>query len=649
MAGPLWTPSQARIDGSQLTRFQRETERLTGRSFASYADLHQWSVDEAPEFWARVWDHAGVIGDRGARLVVDRERMPGARFLPDARLNYAENLLRGSDHRTAIVAVTEDAHVRSLTLGDLKRDVARVAHALRASGVTPGDRVAGVMANVPEAVIALLACATIGAVWSSCSPDFGADGIVDRFGQIEPVLLIGVDGYAYGGKRFDCRQKITEVVSRIASIRTTVMVQFAGLGSPDTVDGTHVDWTTWSRDQSSEWPSYERWPFDHPLYILYSSGTTGVPKCIVHRAGGALLEHIKEHQLQADICHTDRIFYFTTCGWMMWNWLVSALASEATIVLFDGSPFFPDGHALFTLADRLAITVFGTSAKWIDSVKKAGIRPRDSHRLDTVRTIVSTGSPLLPESFVFVYESIKRDVHLTSVSGGTDIVGCFVGGNPNGPVWPGEIQAAGLGLDVRIFDDHSKSLKSAPGELVCASPFPSMPLGFWNDPDGVRYREAYFERFPGVWRHGDWAALTEHDGFVIYGRSDTTLNPGGVRIGTAEIYRQVEFIPEVLESLAVCQTWEGDERILLFVRLAPGAELDAGLKRRIVERLKTHASPRHVPARILQVSDLPRTRSGKVAEMAARKAVAGEPIPNSEALANPASLDEFRGRVELES
>jgi acetoacetyl-CoA synthetase len=647
---PLWTPSQARIDASGLTRFQRDTERLTGRTFGSYAALHQWSVDEAPSFWARVWDHGGVIGDRGARLVADRDRMPGARLLPDARLNYAENLLRGDDRRIAIVATAEDGHIRTLTVEDLRKDVARVSHALRASGVRPGDRVAGVTANVPEAVIALLACAAIGAVWSSCSPDFGADGIVDRFGQIEPVLLIAVDGYMYGGRAFDCREKIGEVTRRIPSIRTTVMISFAGLVPRSGPAGVEwLAWDGWCAGHSDHWAVYERWPFDQPLYILYSSGTTGVPKCIVHRAGGALLEHIKEHQLQTDICRTDRVFYFTTCGWMMWNWLVSALASEATIILFDGSPFFPDGHALFALADRLAVTIFGTSAKWLDSVKKAGLRPRESHRLDTVRTIVSTGSPLSPEGFEFVYESVKRDVHLTSVSGGTDIVGCFVGGNPNGPVWAGEIQAAGLGLDIRVFDDEGRPLRGKAGELVCANPFPSMPLGFWNDPDGVRYQQTYFERYPGVWRHGDWAALTTHDGIVIYGRSDATLNPGGVRIGTAEIYRQVEHIPEVIESLAVGQHWDGDERVLLFVRLAQGVVLDDRLRRQIAERLKTHASPRHVPARILQVTDLPRTRSGKIAELAVRKAVAGQPIPNTEALANPASLDEFRRRVELES
>jgi acetoacetyl-CoA synthetase len=646
----LWTPPAARVEASQLTRFQRDTSRVVGRPFESYAALHQWSIEDAPSFWARLWDHAGIIGDRGTRLVVDRHRMPGARFLPDARLSYTENLLRGDESRVAIVATDEEGRDRVLTLGDLRQEVARVSHALQASGVQVGDRVAGVMANVPEAVVALLACAAIGAIWSSCSPDFGADGIVDRFGQIEPVLLMAVDGYRYGGKVFDCRAKADEVVRRIPSVKVTVTIPFAGVSARESnAVRPPVSWTDWCGQESSEWPRFERWPFDQPLYILYSSGTTGVPKCIVHRAGGALLEHVKEHQLQADIGLGDRVFYFTTCGWMMWNWLVSALASESTIILFDGSPFHPDGHALFALADRLNVSVFGTSAKWIDSVKKAGLTPAAGHRLDGIRTIVSTGSPLSPESFEFVYESVKADVHLTSVSGGTDIVGCFVGGNPNGPVWAGEIQAAGLGLDVRVFDDEGRAVRGEPGELVCANAFPSMPLGFWNDPDGTKYRQAYFERYPGVWRHGDWAAVTEHDGIVIYGRSDATLNPGGVRIGTAEIYRQVEHIPEVLESLAVGQQWEGDERVLLFVRLAPGVTLDDDLRQRIVARLKTHASPRHVPARILQVSDLPRTRSGKIAEIAVRKAVAGQPVPNTEALANPASLDEFRRRVELES
>jgi acetoacetyl-CoA synthetase len=646
---PLWTPSPARIKASHLTRFTGEIERLTGRTFATYADLHRWSVEESPVFWAHLWDYAEVIGERGTRLVVDRDLVPGARFLPDANLNYAENLLRGPDGRVALVATTENGSARSLTLGELRRDVARASHALHAAGVRSGDRVAGVMANVPEAVIAMLAAATIGAVWSSCSPDFGADGIVDRFGQIEPVVLIAVDGYTYGGRPFDCRDKVLEVARRIPSIATLVFVPLAHLGLPSVAERAAVDWNDWCAGREEEWAAFDRWPFDHPLYILYSSGTTGVPKCIVHRAGGALLEHIKEHQLQADIGRGDRVLYFTTCGWMMWNWLLSALASEATIILYDGSPFHPDGHGLFVLADRFDVTVFGTSAKWIDSVKKAGIVPKASHRLESIRTIVSTGSPLLPESFHFVYDAIKADVHLTSISGGTDIVGCFVGGNPNGAVWAGEIQAPGLALDVRVFDENGRAVFGVPGELVCTNAFPSMPIGFWNDPEGTAYHAAYFERYPGVWRHGDWAAFTEHDGVVIYGRSDATLKPGGVRIGTAEIYRQVEHFAVVLESLAVGQPWQGDERIVLFVRLVPGAVLDDHLRREIADRLRIHASPRHVPARIVQVTDLPRTRSGKLAEIAVRKVLAGQPVPNVEALANPESLALFRDHEDLQT
>jgi acetoacetyl-CoA synthetase len=649
MPEPLWTPSPDRIAASHLTRFTREAERRAGRRFPAYADLHQWSVAEAPTFWSLLWEYAAVKGSRGDRLIADPGAMPGARFLPDATLNYAENVLRGAADRVAIIAAREAGPERTLTVGDLRQEVARVSHALVRSGVRPGDRVAGVVANVPEAVVAALASAAIGAVWSSCSPDFGADGIVDRFGQIEPTVLIAVDGYHYGGKPFDCRAKLVEVIGRLPTVRQLVTVPTIGLAPIGPRGRPAVPWDEWVGDASRHWPAFEPFPFDHPLYVLYSSGTTGVPKCIVHRAGGALLEHIKEHQLQADIGRTDRVFYFTTCGWMMWNWLVSALASEATLVLYDGSPFHPDGRVLFDLADRTGVTVFGTSAKWIDAVRKAGMRPGESHRLTSVRTMVSTGSPLAPEGFAFVYEAIKRDVLLTSVSGGTDIVGCFVGGNPNGPVWPGEIQAPGLGMDVQVFGDEGQPVVGAPGELVCANPFPTMPLGFWNDPDGVRFRQAYFARFPGVWCHGDWAAITAHGGIVIYGRSDATLNPGGVRIGTAEIYRQVEHFPEILESIAVGQPWDGDERVLLFVRLAPGVELTEDLRRRVSARLRTQASPRHVPARIVAVPDIPRTRSGKIAELAVRRAVRGQPVPNSDALANPEALDHYRNRPELTS
>jgi acetoacetyl-CoA synthetase len=505
------------------------------------------------------------------------------------------------------------------------------------------------MANVPEAVIAALGAAAIGAVWSSCSPDFGVQGVLDRFGQIEPVVLVGVDGYRYGGKRFDCRQKLASVAARMPSVRQVVVAPLLEAAPDLSRLDQGVVWDDWLHrgDGAALDDVAVPLPFNHPLYVLYSSGTTGIPKCIVHGAGGTLLQHLKEHQLHCDVRPGDRVFYFTTCGWMMWNWLVTALASEAAIVLYDGAPFHPDGNRLLDLADRTGVTLFGTSAKFIDAVHKAGLEPAQTHALATVRTITSTGSPLAPESFDFVYRAIKPDVHLASISGGTDIVSCFVGGNPNAPVWRGEIQVPGLGMDVDVLEADGRSLAEGQGELVCRSPFPSMPVGFWNDPDGSRYRAAYFERFPGVWCHGDWVERTPHGGFVIHGRSDATLNPGGVRIGTAEIYRQVEQLSEVVESLAVGQHWDGDERIVLFVRLAPGASLDADLKDRIARQIRTNTTPRHVPARIVQVADIPRTKSGKIVELAVRSVIHGRDVAQREALANPDALDLYRDLPDL--
>jgi acetoacetyl-CoA synthetase len=528
----------------------------------------------------------------------------------------------------------------------LRQQVARAARALLASGVEPGDRVCGMTANVPEAIVAALAAAAIGAVWSSCSPDFGVQGVLDRFGQISPVVMIAVDGYTYGGKTFDCLAKTAEVVRQLDSVTRVVIVPVIGQGAVHDVPKA-VTWDQWLGAESDAPIEYERLPFHHPLYILYSSGTTGVPKCIVHGAGGTLLQHLKEHQLHCDVQPGDRVFYFTTCGWMMWNWLVTVLASEAAIVLYDGAPFQPDAARLFRLVDHWGITLFGTSAKYIDAVRKVGLRPREQHQLTSMRTITSTGSPLAPEGFDFVYDAISADVHLASISGGTDIVSCFVGGNPNAPVWRGEIQVPGLGMAVGVFDPDGRPIRGEAGELVCSRPFPSMPLGFWNDANGARYRAAYFERFPGVWCHGDWIRETEHGGYVIYGRSDATLNPGGVRIGTAEIYRQVEGLPEILESLAVGQRWDGDERIVLFVRLAPGIVLDDDLRQRIAARIRSNATPRHVPARILAVADIPRTKSGKIVELAVRDVIHGRPVRNLEALANPDALDLFRDRAEL--
>ena len=628
-----------------MTAFRRAVEQRWQVALADYRALHDFSIRRADAFWQSVWEHCGVRGSMGERIIDDPARMPGARFFPDARLNFAENLLRRGDAAPAIVFNGESRVRQVLSASELRRDVRRFARALRRHGVGRGDRVAGFIPNLPQAVVAALGAAAIGAVWSSCSPDFGVPGVFDRFGQIEPRILVTADAYFYAGRTHDCLARVREVVRSLPSIRQTVIVPYVA-EQPD-LTGIHgaIRWDHFLDDDGQF--GFEQLPFDHPLYILFSSGTTGVPKCIVHGAGGTLIQHLKEHRLHCDIRSGDRVFYFTTCGWMMWNWLVSALASEATLLLYDGSPFHPDGNVLFDWADATAMTLFGTSAKYIDAVQKAGLAPIDTHRLAAVRTMTSTGSPLAPESFDFVYSRVKQDLHLASISGGTDIVGCFALGSPVGPVWRGELQVRGLGMAVDVFDEEGRPVRGQKGELVCTQPFPSMPVGFWNDPGGERYRGAYFERFNGVWWHGDYAEITEHDGLIIHGRSDATLNPGGVRIGTAEIYRQVERLPEVVESLVIGQKWDNDERIVLFVRLRDGLALSDELRDRIKREVREHTTPRHVPARIVQVPEIPRTRSGKIVELAVREVVHGRVVKNKEALANPDALEFFRDRAEL--
>ncbi|WP_011579516.1 MULTISPECIES: acetoacetate--CoA ligase [Chelativorans] len=647
-AMPLWIPSAEQIEKAPMTAFIREAVHRTGRSIDGHAALHRWSVDHREEFWQLVWDFCGIIGERGERVLIDGDKMPGAAYFPDAKLNFAENLLWKSGNGDAIVFRGEDKVERRISWHELKALVSRLQQLFKAEGVKAGDRIAGMMPNMPETVAAMLAAASLGAVWSSCSPDFGVRGVLDRFGQIEPVLFIAPDGYWYGGKAFDVGQKTAEILSALPSVRKALIVDYLG-SARNAASG--IERAVALDDAIAPFSAgpltYERLPFAHPLYILFSSGTTGIPKCIVHSAGGTLLQHVKEHRLHAGLADGDRFFYFTTCGWMMWNWLVTGLASGATLLLYDGSPFYPDGNILFDFAAGERMTYFGTSAKFIDAVRKAGLEPARTHDLSSIRVISSTGSPLSPECFEFVYHSIKKDVHLASISGGTDIVSCFVLGIPLLPVWSGEIQGPGLGMAIEVWDDQGHPLESGKGELVCTKAFPSMPIAFWNDPSGEKYRSAYFDRFENIWCHGDFAEWTPHGGIVIHGRSDATLNPGGVRIGTAEIYNQVEQLPEILEAICIGQDWDGDVRVVLFVRLAEGLMLDEALQKKIRDRIRTGASPRHVPAKIVAVKDIPRTKSGKITELAVRDVVHGREVKNKEALANPEALELYRELPEL--
>ncbi|TAL04350.1 MAG: acetoacetate--CoA ligase [Porticoccaceae bacterium] len=644
---PLWRPSDARISKSNMLAYARFLDAEYGRLFPDYTALHQWSVNCPEDFWRSIWDFTGVrCAQPGRRVLADGAHFPGARWFPDARLNFAENLLRRRDDAIALVGRLENGARRTLTYAQLHDAVARVAAGLRARGVASGDRVAAFMPNVPETLIAMLATASIGAVWSSCSPDFGTTGVLDRFGQIAPRVLFACDGYHYNGKAIDTLPRVREIAAHIASIDTLVLVPV--LDAETCLPGA-LAWEELTGSGPVPELRFEQLPFAHPLYILYSSGTTGVPKCIVHSAGGTLLQHLKEHRLHVDLKPDDTLFYFTTCGWMMWNWLASGLASGATLVLYDGSPFHPAPETLIDLIDTEGISIFGTSAKYLSALEKAGVTPRASHRLDRLHTVLSTGSPLSHESFRYVYRDFKDDLCLASISGGTDIVSCFVLGNPCLPVWEGEIQCRGLGMAVAIWNDAGAPVVGEKGELVCTRPFPSCPIGFWNDPGDRKFTEAYFSRWPGIWAQGDYGEITPHGGLVIHGRSDAVLNPGGVRIGTAEIYRQVEKIPAVLESVCIGQEWDDDVRVVLFVVLRPGLALDDALRDRIRATIRANTTPRHVPARIVQVTDIPRTRSGKIAELAVRQIVHDLPVKNTDALANPEALDLYRGLSALGS
>lgn len=650
MKKPLWVPDEKRIKEANMTHFMGAVNKKFGKNFSTYDELYRWSIENIPDFWAFMWEYGKIIHSSPYKRVVNTLKdIMGSKWFEGATLNFAENLLRFKDDRIALIFKGEAQEPRSITYAELYRQVARLAASLRKMGLKAGDRVAGFMPNMIETVVAMLATTSIGAIWSSCSPDFGIQGALDRFGQIEPRVLFTANGYSYNGKKFDSLGKVKDIISQIPSVEKIIVVPYteerADLSQlPGAI---HYQDFLWPEELSAI--EFEQLPSDHPVYILYSSGTTGKPKCIVHGAGGTLIQHLKELILHTDLKREDTIFYFTTCGWMMWNWLVSSLAVGATLLLYDGSPFYPDPGTLFQVAQDVKMTIFGTSARYLAAVEQAGVKPKEAYNLKHLKAILSTGSPLSVDSFHYVYRDIKEDLCLSSISGGTDIISCFALGNPTLPVYPGELQCRGLGMKVEVFDEMGNSVINQKGELVCTAPFPSRPIYFWNDPDNKKYRAAYFEVYPGVWHHGDYAEITDTGGLIIYGRSDATLNPGGVRIGTAEIYKVVESFPEVADSLVVGQRWDNDERVILFVKMAEGHDFTEDLAGRIKKAIRENATPRHVPAKVLPIADIPYTINFKKVEIAVKKIIHNEEVHNREALANPESLDLFKNIPELKT
>ena len=648
MSKILWKPDDRQIENANMTKLIEKVNEQYGLTLSSYDELYKWSIENIPEFWKAMWEFGDIVHSEAfSEVVNDLDKMPGARWFTGARLNYAENLLKYQDDRPAIIFKGEEKVRQTITYAELYDRVARLAKALRDAGIKTGDRVAGFMPNMPEAIIAMLAATSIGAIWSSCSPDFGIKGVLDRFGQIEPKILFTADGYFYKDRSFNSLEKISSIIDKLPSVEKIIVVPFTD-ANPDISQLPNSSlFEDFLSDEDGLKITFEQLPFDHPLYIMYSSGTTGVPKCIVHGAGGTLIQHLKELMLHTDLKRDDNIFYFTTCGWMMWNWLVSSLAVGATLLLFDGNPFYPDAYTLFNFAKEEGMTVFGTSAKYIASLEDAGVKlgPDD---IPTVRAMLSTGSPLSEENFQYVYKDIKSDLVLSSISGGTDIISCFALGNPIGPVISGELQCRGLGMQVEAFDDSGNSVVDQQGELVCTSAFPSMPIYFWNDPDTVKYKAAYFNKFPDIWHHGDYILITKEGGIIIYGRSDATLNPGGVRIGTAEIYNVVENMAEVEDSIVVGQDWENDVRVLLFIKMKDGMELTEELVKNIRTLIRSNTTPRHVPAKVIAIADIPYTINGKKVELAVRKTIHGQEVKNKDALGNPESLELYKDLQELQ-